>query len=201
MLLPPLPHRRARCQPACGAGSRPASWPGPLLPCQFADLCVQALQIDARCRSFALVLAEHPSRAFEKLGLPLSDLVGVDVELLRQFGERLLPPHGGQSHLRPHMGRFGSRAEIQSRINQYSSDCFGIQGLSPTARRWSFPLQINLTFGRRARRLHQYPACGGQGLRRTRPFLKAAFKAMAIGAVRPPGSARTDQVLEDLRIC
>ena len=32
MPLPPLPHRRARCQPACGAGSRPASWPGPLLP-------------------------------------------------------------------------------------------------------------------------------------------------------------------------
>ena len=29
---PPLPHRRARCQPACGAGSRPASWRGPLLP-------------------------------------------------------------------------------------------------------------------------------------------------------------------------
>ena len=26
---------------------------------------------------------------------------------------------------------------------------------------WSFPHQINLTFGRRAKRLHQYPACGG----------------------------------------
>ena len=27
---------------------------------------------------------------------------------------------------------------------------------------WSFPHQINLTFGRRAKRLHQYPACGGE---------------------------------------
>ena len=28
---------------------------------------------------------------------------------------------------------------------------------------WSFPRQIKLTFGRRSRRLHQYPACGGRG--------------------------------------
>jgi hypothetical protein len=46
---------------------------------------------------------------------------------------------------------------------------------------WSFPHQINLTFGRRAKRLHQDPACGGWGLRRTRPFSKAAFWAMAFG--------------------
>ena len=61
---------------------------------------MQALQIDDRSRRFALVLAEHPSRSFEKLGFPLGDLIGVDVELLRQFGQRLLPLHGGQSHLR-----------------------------------------------------------------------------------------------------
>ena len=67
---------------------------------QLADLGVQALQVDARSRRFALVLAEHPSRAFEKLGFPLGDLIGVDVKLLRQLGERLLPLHGGQSHLR-----------------------------------------------------------------------------------------------------
>jgi len=42
----------------------------------------------------------------------------------------------------------------------------------------SFPRQINLTFGRRARRLHQDPACGGWGLKRTRPFWTAAFWAM-----------------------
>jgi len=26
---------------------------------------------------------------------------------------------------------------------------------------WPFGYQINLTFGRRAKRLHQHPACGG----------------------------------------
>jgi hypothetical protein len=45
---------------------------------------------------------------------------------------------------------------------------------------WLFPRQINLTFGRRAKRLHQDPACGGWGLRRTRPFSKAASWAMAV---------------------
>jgi hypothetical protein len=62
-----------------------------------------------------------------------------------------------------------------------------------------FPRQINLTSGRRAKRLHQYPACGGRGsggrdrskLRLFRPWFSA---------VRLPGSARTDQVLEDLWI-
>jgi hypothetical protein len=36
------------------------------------------------------------------------------------------------------------------------------------------------------------------GLRKTRPFLKTGFLGHVRGAVRPPGSARTDQVLEDL---
>ena len=36
----------------------------------------------------------------EKLGFPLGDLIGVNVKPLRQLGERLLPLHGGQSHLR-----------------------------------------------------------------------------------------------------
>ncbi len=67
---------------------------------QFADLRVQALQIDVRSCRLAFVLAEHPSRAVEKLGFPLGNLIGMDVELLRQFGECLLPLHGGQSHLR-----------------------------------------------------------------------------------------------------
>src|SRR3974390_161823 len=62
-----------------------------------------------------------------------------------------------------------------------------------------FPRQINLTSGRRAKRLHQYPACSGRGsggrdhskLRLFRPWFSA---------VRLPGSARTDQALEDLWI-
>jgi len=57
-----------------------------------------------------------------------------------------------------------------------------------------FPSTINLISGRRSRRLHQHPACGGQGLRRTKPFSSSAFMP-GYTAVRPPGSASTDQVL------
>jgi hypothetical protein len=42
---------------------------------------------------------------------------------------------------------------------------------------WSFHHQINLTFDRRSRRLHQYPACGGSRLKRTKPFFNPAFWA------------------------
>ena len=38
---------------------------------------------------------------------------------------------------------------------------------------------INLTYGRRSRRLHQHPACGGQGSGRREPFSKTAFQATA----------------------
>ena len=54
---------------------------------------------------------------------------------------------------------------------------------------------INLTSGRRSRRLHQHPACCGQGLRRTKPFFQSAFQAMDyLGS--STRIARTDQVLE-----
>jgi hypothetical protein len=65
---------------------------------------------------------------------------------------------------------------------------------------WSLPRQIKLTFGRRSLWLHQYPAYGGQGSGRRDHSLERRFKP-CVEAVRPPGSARTDQVLEDLRIC
>ncbi len=62
-----------------------------------------------------------------------------------------------------------------------------------------FPRQINLTSGRRAKRLHQYPACGGLGSGRRDNSERRLFRPW-FTAVRPPGSARADQVLEDLRI-
>ena len=43
---------------------------------------------------------ENSGRAFEKLTLPLRDLIGVDIELLRQLGQSLLPLDRGQSHFR-----------------------------------------------------------------------------------------------------
>src|SRR5688500_1227161 len=44
--------------------------------------------------------AEHPSRPVPQQRLPLSDLVGMNVELLCQLGQRLLALDGSQSHLR-----------------------------------------------------------------------------------------------------
>jgi hypothetical protein len=40
-----------------------------------------------------------------------------------------------------------------------------------------YPSQIQLIYGRRTGRLHQHPACGGRGLRRTKPFYETAFQA------------------------
>src|SRR4051812_10171941 len=48
----------------------------------------------------ATFCSEYPGCPVEKLRLPLGDLVGMNVELLRQLGQRLLALDGGQSHLR-----------------------------------------------------------------------------------------------------
>ena len=58
------------------------------------------LQIDGGLFRFALLLAENAGRAFKKLTFPCRDLVRVNVELLRQCGQRLVAFDGGQSHLR-----------------------------------------------------------------------------------------------------
>src|ERR1700730_17862309 len=41
---------------------------------------------------------EYPDSSFEQLHLPLGDLIGMDVELLGQFGQRLLALDRSQSH-------------------------------------------------------------------------------------------------------
>jgi hypothetical protein len=43
---------------------------------------------------------EHAGCPFQQLRLPLGDLIGMDVKLLRQFRQRQLAPDGGQCHLR-----------------------------------------------------------------------------------------------------
>src|SRR5919206_3212418 len=42
---------------------------------------------------------KHPGSPFQELSLPGRDLVGMQIELLGEFGQRLLPPHGSQGHL------------------------------------------------------------------------------------------------------
>src|SRR5271169_3869898 len=71
--------------------------------------------------------------------------------------------------------------------------------VEPDRATWSFPHQIKLTFGRRLRRLHQYPACGGWGSKGRDHSSIRLFRPYGC-AVRPTGSTRTDQVLEDLRM-
>src|SRR3954447_1307800 len=67
---------------------------------QLADLGVQRLHIDGgRGRFRSRLRTEHPGSPLQELSLPRRNLVGMDIELLRQFGQRLLTPHGGQGHL------------------------------------------------------------------------------------------------------
>jgi hypothetical protein len=100
----------------------------------------------------------------------------------------------------PYRGRLtwggSSQGGDSSAHEQYSSSFFGIQGLSSIARSGSFPRQIKLTSGRRAKRLHQYPACGS-GAQEGRDHSETRLFRPCLPAVRPPGSARTDRVLED----
>ena len=69
-------------------------------------------------------------------------------------------------------------------------------GSEPDCATWAFPRQIKLTCGRRIKRLHQYPACGGWGSGGRDHTYRRQFKPMA-SSIRPPGSAETDQVSVD----
>jgi hypothetical protein len=69
-----------------------------------------------------------------------------------------------------HMGNFESSGFQVSEAWVNSGRCFEIQGLSPLHSLVRFRHQSKLTFGRRSGRLHHYPACGGRGLRKMRPF-------------------------------
>jgi hypothetical protein len=69
-------------------------------------------------------------------------------------------------------------------------------GSEPDCATWAFPRQSKLTCGRRIKRLHQYPACGGWGSGGRDHTYRRQFKPMA-SSIRPPGSAETDQVSVD----
>ncbi len=56
---------------------------------------MQALQVHAGSSRLAASAAENACSAFEQLRFPLRDLIGMDIELLRQPGERLFPLMGG----------------------------------------------------------------------------------------------------------
>ena len=89
----------------------------------------------------------------------------------------------------------GSRGNASAAHEKYSSSCFGIQGLSPIARPGRFLARSN-SHPVVARNDCTKILLAAAGLKRTRPFYEAAFRPCC-SSVRPPGSARTDHVLED----
>jgi len=64
---------------------------------QLPDLGVRRLQIRRRRTGLALLLPKNAGRLTENLGFPLRELIGMNIELLSQLGQRLLALQGGQS--------------------------------------------------------------------------------------------------------
>src|SRR6056297_1695431 len=67
---------------------------------QLSDLRMQGLHVDHRFRLGRRSMAEDPGRTLEQLVAPLLDLVRMDVEILRQFDQRLLALDRGHRHFR-----------------------------------------------------------------------------------------------------
>src|SRR4051812_13896834 len=78
---------------------------------------MQRLHVDGRRSRFRL-RAEHPGRPLQELSLPGRDLVGMNIELLRQLSQRLLAPHGSQGHL-----RFESRRVVPAWSSAHRYSC------------------------------------------------------------------------------
>ena len=64
---------------------------------QRADFGVQRLHVDQRLCRLCFHLPKNPGSSFKQLILPLTDLVGIHVELLGQFRQRLFAPDSGNS--------------------------------------------------------------------------------------------------------
>src|SRR5215213_5398248 len=78
---------------------------------------MQCLHIDGRRSRFRL-RTEHPGSPVQELSLPGRNLVGMDIELLGQFGQRLLAPYGSQGHL-----RFESRRMVPAWSSAHRLSC------------------------------------------------------------------------------
>src|SRR4051794_2398075 len=78
---------------------------------------MQRLHIDGRRSRFRL-RTEHPGRPLQELSLPGRNLVRMNIELLRQLGQRLLAPYGSQGHL-----RFESRRVVPAWSSAHRFSC------------------------------------------------------------------------------
>src|SRR5215210_5979402 len=80
---------------------------------------MQRFHVDGwRGRVRSRLRPEHPGRPLQELSLPGRDLVGMNVKLLRQFGQRLLTPYGSQGHL-----RFESRRVVPAWSSAHRFSC------------------------------------------------------------------------------
>src|SRR4051812_23315615 len=80
---------------------------------------MQRFHVDGwRGRVRSRLRPEHPGRPLQELSLPGRDLVGMNVKLLRQFGQRLLTPYGSQGHL-----RFESRRGVPAWSSAHRFSC------------------------------------------------------------------------------
>ena len=71
-----------------------------MLERQLTELGVQRPHVNSRRGVLRLFGAEHVGSAIEQLARPRRDLIGVNIELLRQLDQRLVASDGSQSHLR-----------------------------------------------------------------------------------------------------
>jgi hypothetical protein len=80
---------------------------------------VQRFDIDGWTRRFRLrFIAENACRPLKELVFPLFDLVGVHIELLGQFHQRLFASDGGERHL-----CLESRAVVPARSSRHGISC------------------------------------------------------------------------------
>ena len=71
-----------------------------VLQCQLSDLGMKPFQIHRSGFSARAARAKDAGRPVEQLCLPGGDLIGMHIEKLRQFGQRLVAFDGGHSHPR-----------------------------------------------------------------------------------------------------
>src|SRR6202162_496154 len=90
---------------------------------------------------------EYPGRPSQKLRLPLRDLIGVNVELLRQLGQRLLALQSSQCHFRLECRAVVPARSFRHRLSPDPQPSWPLSGRNSTHR----PVQI-----RRASSHHCY---------------------------------------------
>ena len=100
---------------------------------QLSDLGMERLHVDGRLRSSAAAAGtEYIGCPFLKLRLPRCDLIGVDVELLRQLNQCPIALDGGKRHSGLTWGGSGQGGRIRVTSGDLQH-LFGIRGLSPIA--------------------------------------------------------------------